>query len=240
MNHPHPSDLISSLFILLNYIMLALVLMGYGKAMMRSGVLTRQVRRRTLVAGLLIIFWLVLLKYLAANHILDDWNAMPPRIMIVVLPPLVFMIYLMFSKRVKIYLRAIPSNWLIFIQSYRILVELILFRLLVENVIPVQMSFEGRNWDILTGITALIAGYFTATGRMSRRAIILWNVFGLILLINIVTVAILSTPLPIRSFMNEPANTVVAYFPFVWLPGFIVPVAYTMHALSIRKELLKT
>jgi hypothetical protein len=39
--------------------------------------------------------------------------------------------------------------------------------------------------------------------------------------------------------MNEPANTVIAYFPFVWLPGFVVPVAYTLHLLSIKKCLLE-
>ena len=58
---------------------------------------------------------------------------------------------------------------------------------------------------------------------------------GLLLLANIVVVAILSAPLPFRQFFNEPANTVIADFPWVWLPGVLVPVAYALHLLSWRQ-----
>ena len=58
---------------------------------------------------------------------------------------------------------------------------------------------------------------------------------GLLLLGNIAAIAVLSTPLPFRFFMNEPANTIVFNFPFVWLPVFVVPFAALLHVLSIKK-----
>ena len=40
-----------------------------------------------------------------------------------------------------------------------------------------------------------------------------------------------------RYFINEPANTIVTEFPIIWLPGFLVPLAYGLHFLSLRQLL---
>ena len=48
--------------------------------------------------------------------------------------------------------------------------------------------------------------------KMPKIAVVLWNILGLGLLINIVAIAILSMPTPLRVFMNEPANTIVTEF----------------------------
>ena len=165
---------------------------------------------------------------------------MPPRLMLAVLPPLIFAIVIFSSNKINYLVKLVPQHWLIFIQSFRIVMELILLMLFLENVIPKQMTFEGRNFDILVGLTAILTGYFVYRKKISNNFIIAWNIFGLALLANIVVIAILSTPLPFRVFMNEPANTIIAYFPFVWLPGFVVPVAYTMHLLSIKKCLIES
>jgi hypothetical protein len=57
------------------------------------------------------------------------------------------------------------------------------------------------------------------------------------ILLNIVIVAVLSTPVPFRVFMNEPANTVILSFPFVWLPTVVVPIAFLGHIASLRQIL---
>jgi hypothetical protein len=58
-----------------------------------------------------------------------------------------------------------------------------------------------------------------------------------LLLMNIVTIAVLSMPTPFRQFMNEPANEIVATFPFVYLPGVLVVLAFAFHAFSLRQLL---
>lgn len=57
---------------------------------------------------------------------------------------------------------------------------------------------------------------------------------GCALLATIVTVAFLSAPTPLRVFMNEPANTIVTTFPYVWLPAFLVQAALFGHVLVFR------
>ena len=65
--------------------------------------------------------------------------------------------------------------------------------------------------------------------------LLVWNLMGLALLVTIVVISILSLPMPLRVFINEPANTIVTRFPFIWLPGFLVPLAYTLHLFALRK-----
>jgi hypothetical protein len=52
-------------------------------------------------------------------------------------------------------------------------------------------------------------------------------------------IAILSMPTSFRYFMNEPANTIVAQFPFIYLPGVLVVLAFAFHVFSLRQLVLK-
>jgi len=54
-------------------------------------------------------------------------------------------------------------------------------------------------------------------------------------LFNIVLTAILSAPLPIQQLAFEQPNIAVMYFPFVYLPGFIVPIVLFSHLVVISK-----
>ena len=60
-----------------------------------------------------------------------------------------------------------------------------------------------------------------------------WNLLGFALLVNIVTVAVLSTPI-VRWFGDDRLATFVTYPPFVWLPTVLVAAALTGHLLVLR------
>ena len=186
-----------------------------------------------------LVAWTLMITALSVSGFLSDFTAMPPRPTIVIIIPLILIILATRSTITSEILKHIPPQNLIRLQSFRIFVEVLLWMLFVENLVPVQMTFEGRNFDILSGITALIIVWFMRSGKVPDIAIILWNFVCLGLLINIVGVAILSMPLPFRVFMNEPANTVVMTFPEVLLPGLLVPLAYGLHFISLKQALLK-
>ena len=98
------------------------------------------------------------------------------------------------------------------------------------------MTFEGRNFDILAGITAPIIAYFGLTKTtLSRQTILLWNFICLALLLNIVINALLSAPSPIQKFAFDQPNIAILNFPFSWLPTFIVPIVLFGHLTSIRQ-----
>ena len=117
--------------------------------------------------------------------------------------------------------------------------EFILWLLFRYRVIPVQMTFAGGNYDIIIGLTAPVVAYYCFNRRIwSPKAALVWNFIGLGMLLYIMVVSILSTPYSFRYFMNEPANTLPFHFPFVWLPGVVVPFAMLLHLLSIRRLIL--
>lgn len=186
------------------------------------------------------VIWLALLSLLSWSGFFRDFSSLPPRIFIALIPPLVLIVLLMFSKPFGNILRVIPMSWPIYIQAFRVLMELFLYMGFKGGYVPEQMTFQWLNHDIIVGITAPMAGFvFFGGNRYRRFEAIIWNVFGMILLLNIVLVSVLSTPSPFRVFMNEPANTFVAEFPFIFIPGFIVPFALAMHLFSLRQLFLK-
>jgi hypothetical protein len=98
---------------------------------------------------------------------------------------------------------------------------------------PVQMSYSGRNFDIVTGISALLVAGLLYTGRASRGLVLAWNVLGLILVVNVVTVGILSSPM-FRLFGEDRLNIWITYPPFIWLPAAMVVVALSGHLIIFR------
>ncbi len=182
---------------------------------------------------IVLICWTTFLLGVAATGFFADFSAFPPRIMIVLVIPLITLLLVAFrSKTTGELLRVIPPRNIVRLQVFRVAVEVLLWACFVQFLLPVQMTFEGRNFDILSGILGVLVAYLTPKNRT-----VLWvyNIVGLGLLINIVATAILSLPTPFRVFMNEPANTLVAYAPFILLPGMLVPLAYGLHFLSFRQ-----
>lgn len=196
--------------------------------------------KMVLTALLAVLAWLTFTLILTQTGFLDDFQSMPPHILLVVVPPLAVIIFLLFSKKFMRLGTQVNQFWLVYPQSFRIVMEFILWSLYRYKCIPVQMTFEGMNFDILAGLTAPFVAYYCFRKQTWPKWIgLVWNFISLGLLFNIVIVALLSTPYPFRQFMNEPANTVIFYFPFVWLPGFVVPFALFLHLLSIRKLLAR-
>jgi len=96
------------------------------------------------------------------------------------------------------------------------------------------MTFEGRNFDILAGITApFVAWLAFRTGKTNRMLLVIWNVFALLLLLNIIINAAFSLPSPIQQFAFEQPNRAVLYFPYIWLPSVVVPIVLFAHLASL-------
>jgi hypothetical protein len=195
--------------------------------------MSRSIFRGTTV---LLVAWLILLGVLSIRGFFADFSALPPRLAFAMLPPLLLVLLFTRSRAGKEFLRHIQPQWLIYLQSFRILVEMALWLLVRNGSLPVQMSFEGRNFDILTGLLAFPVGYYCFVKKSwPPVAALLYNIAGLVLLLNAVTISTLSMPTPLRFFHNQPDSSVLTRFPFVYLPGLLVPLAYTLHILSIRQ-----
>ncbi|WP_162053051.1 hypothetical protein [Pontibacter pamirensis] len=226
-------------FLVLTTLCLGLIVYGSRETLLRMDWGAERATRRTMLIAAVLFAWLVYSSALALQGILSDFSVTPPRLLLIIIPPLISIVWLTFSSSFRQFLAHVPAYWLIMLQVFRVPVEIFLWLQFIAGLTPVQMTFEGRNWDVLTGLTAPVVAWLCyGRGRNLKGLAFAWNIFGLALLLNIVATAILSTPSPFRVFMNEPANTLVAQFPIVFLPAVLVPMAYTLHLFSLRKILL--
>ncbi len=179
--------------------------------------------------------WLLLQGIIGLSGFYTNTNVTPPRFPLLILPPLVFITALFFTKPGRRYINNLDTKTLTLLHSIRVPVELILFGLFVHKGIPQLMTFEGRNFDIFAGLTAPLIYYFGyVKNKLSSGFLLAWNVICLLLLINIVTNAILSAPLPFQQFGFDQPNIALLYFPYVWLPAVVVPIVLFSHLVTIR------
>ncbi|MBC7545453.1 MAG: hypothetical protein H7338_22220, partial [Candidatus Sericytochromatia bacterium] len=131
-------------------------------------------------------------------------------------------------------IRGLPRAPLVGFHAFRLPLELMMHRAAAEGVMPVQMSYSGRNFDIVTGITALGMAW-ALRRRVSWGLVFAWNALGTLLLVTVVGIAVGSLPL-FHAFGTAPAqlNTWVTHAPFAWLPLILVPAALLGHLLIWR------
>jgi hypothetical protein len=187
----------------------------------RAGFSPGQARRDTIVATLTTVAWLAVTLVLAASGRLS-FTSVPPTEGILMLASLVLALGIGASSLGLRIATGIPLAALVGVQGFRFPLELMLHRAYLEGLMPVQMSYSGFNLDILSGLFAIVVAR-------------VWNAGGIVLLANILIIAVLSTPTPIRVFHNEPANEWIAHAPWVWLPAVFVVAAIIGHVVVFRR-----
>ena len=210
---------------------LVVALVGVG---IRAFADARSARRFAAAAAI----WLGLTAALSLSGFLSHFDSRPPRILLMIIPALGLPSLLAFSRVGTTLAASVPLWLLVGLHTFRLPLELVMHRAAAEGTMPPQMTYTGSNFDIVTGITALLVGALAATGRAPRWLLLGWNTLGTGLLVAILVIAVASLP-TFRAFGSEPTlvNTWVAYFPFVWLPAGLVGVAVLGHALLWRRLL---
>jgi len=189
---------------------------------------------------ILILAWMTLQFVLVQTGFYANSSAVPPRLMFQLLPTLVFTIVQFLTVSGKRFIDKLNIKQLTLIHTIRIPVEIVLYYLFIAKTIPQIMTFEGRNFDILAGLTAPIIYYWVfIKNKISHKGLLVWNLLSLGLLINIVFIAVLSTKSSFRHFAFDEANIALAHFPFNWLPSVVVPIVLFSHLVAIRQLIFK-
>ena len=206
---------------------------GVAWASRRLGESDRTRRRVVLLTTAGAIVWMAATWLVAVSGVLREWDATPPPFALLVVGIVLLAALIAsggYGRRLAL---GVPLWTLIGIQAFRLPLELAMHAMYERGIMPAQMSYSGRNFDIVTGVTALMISALVRTGRAGRALVLGWNILGLALLLNVVTVAILSTP-RIRYFGDDALNVWVTYPPFVWLPAVMVQAALAGHLLIFR------
>jgi hypothetical protein len=188
---------------------------------------------------ILLVSWLIVQSFLSIEGFYSDPDNMTARFPLLVLPPLFFLALNFITKKGRSFVDSLNLPMLTIFHVIRIPVEIVLFWLYMNKSIPEAMTFHGKNFDILSGITAPFVYYFGfVKKKLSNTAIIIWNLICLALLLNVVSNAILSLPARYKNFGFEQPNIGLEYFPFALLPACLVPLVL-FATLATLKQLSK-
>jgi hypothetical protein len=230
---PQASLLVSLGILSIGLVMAVLFVVGNGVAARRLGEAPGPV---VVKAALGTGVWLAFSAALALSGILSRWDMRPPPMAIIFLGTLSLGVAVGVSKWGQRLARGLPLAALVLAQGFRFPLELVMHQAALEGVMPVQMSYSGYNFDIVTGISAILIAALLARGKAPRWLLFVWSAYGLSCLLVIAVVALAAMPL-LHAFGTEPEalNTWVAYFPFVWLPASLVTLAIAGHIVVLRK-----
>ena len=190
----------------------------------------------TALVPLVLAVWLAIAFALASSGFLSNWTAKPPRMPLIPLVAFVALIAVHRSAAFVKLLRATPRHWPVALQTFRIGVELCFWRLYVTGGAPQQVTFEGRNFDVVVGLTAPVVALAIWKYGMGRRIVIVWNVLGIAILGNTIVTALSSLPGPLHHDWPGGVFTAIADSPFVLIPAFLAPFAIFLHVFSIRQR----
>ena len=221
-------------FAALTIVFSILLMLELKAALIRTSIDAIRQKKIFFWSSMVLSIWIIAIGAISTTGFFTNFN-LPPRALIVMVFPLAVVIWLLNNKTATVVIKAMSAVKLAGLQVFRVFVEILLWALFAQGLLPEQMTFEGRNFDILAGISGPIIALLIYHKKVSRGLVIAWNIVCLGLLFNIVATAVLSMPTPFRVFMNEPANTIVTVFPIIWLPAFLVPLAYTLHLCSLKQ-----
>ncbi len=185
---------------------------------------------------ILVLFLTVVQSILGLSTFYLDSKALPPRFVFLIMPSFIMIVIALLLPSLKKFIDSMSLERLTILHTIRIPVEIVLYYLFLASLIPKSMTFEGTNFDILSGISAPVIFYLVFKMKvLPQKLLLFWNFACLGLLINIVGTAILSAQTPFQMFAFEQPNVGVAYFPFLLLPSIIVPIVLFSHLVAIRK-----
>ena len=224
-------------FIILTLIMASLVYAGLTTVSHRTISDLRTRKQFRLNTFLVLVGWLTYVSTMSMSGIFLS-ASLPPRIpLLIVLPFYAFMIWFFRSSRFRDIIASTPASWLVYSQSFRIFVELLLFGLYLNKILPQAGTFEGYNFEILTGTSALVIGYLGFTRKVLPPVFIqIWNYIGIASLTTVVFILITHAYYPgLYSHPDPLRMDRFGIFPYTLLAGFLMPLALFMHFFSIIK-----
>ena len=165
-------------FVLLPFVLVGLLSWGSKVAWQRSGAGIPAARRASLTIAAAGGAWMALTWIAASSGILREWDRTPPPFMFLVVAILGLALAITYSRLGDRLAAAIPLWVLVIVQAFRLPLELAMHAMYERGIMPVQMSYSGLNFDIITGIVAIPVAFLTATRRTGPGVVAAWNIVG--------------------------------------------------------------
>jgi hypothetical protein len=215
----------------------AIICYGINPIVLKTYPETSRQKQMIRNTGIILTVWLVYIAGLSLTGIFTIVT-LPPRIpLLLVFPAFLFISWFFISGRFRIIIEATPLHWIILLQSFRIIVELLIYWCYNEGILPKEATFRGNNFDIIFGLTApLVAWSVRFNKKGSNINYLIWNFCGLLSLAIVVFTLISTAYFPAlwgrpQSILNDGFGK----FPFTYIAGFLMPLAVFLHLFAIIK-----
>ena len=100
----------------------------------------------------ILLMWLSLQTFVSLTGFYTVTNILPPRFILLPMPAMLFIVGLFVTTKGRQFVDSLDLKSLTILHTIRIPVEIVLLWLFINKVAPQIMTFEGRNFDILSGI----------------------------------------------------------------------------------------
>jgi hypothetical protein len=170
----------------------------------------------------------------------------PLRFSLLLVPPVAGGLIYSYTPKGRRFFSHLDIRLLTLLQSIRLFVEPVLYWLALDHLVPRVMTFEGKNFDILTGLTMPVIYYFGFVRKtLPTWLLIIWNWMGIGLLAVVVSLGVSSALNAGQTLASSNTGEglspfAIQHFPWALLPGFLVPAAFFAHVGSIRLLAAKT
>ena len=186
-----------------------------------------------LLTGLIV--WQIFILAVSSSEIIKSY-AFPPLFAIAfIIPSFIFTGLFLYINRNNKWIKSIPEHWIIYFQSFRILVETLFVYSLAQGIFNYQVTIEGYNFDMVFAFTAPIIAHLVYNKKViPRKTLIVWNYAGLAILASVIVLFLTSMYKPEIYGSDAPLLPLEALtYPYVLIAGFLMPTAVFLHILSI-------
>lgn len=221
-------------FCLLYVALIAVIGFGYARVQKNNEQLPPTGLLR-LYGGLTL--WTIYLLILDQTEVLRPMIN-PPRIpLLVILPAFVFIAWFFLSGKHRPFTQSIPIWQPVLLQSFRIGVEFLILGIYIKGIGPIQATFEGYNFDIVSGLLALPVAWFLYKGAGFAKILTwIWSILSVLLLVNIVVIFNTLVLKPeMWGFVENPITPAFTQMPYILIAGFFMPFAVFLHAFTFTQ-----
>lgn len=227
-------------FFVMGIVVPSVAIMLLARSQRALGRSATQMRAVALVAAVAFILWSSLWLGLANAGVLARFDVRPPPAVAMMVAVSLVGVGIACSRVGQWLATGLSTTAVIAFQSFRLPLELAMHQAASQGVMPAQMSYTGYNFDVLTGLAALLVLVVYRHREPPRVVSVAFALLGSALLAVVVAIALASTPM-FRAFGDEPqrVNTWIFSAPFVLLPSVLVLLALVFQIVLIRR-LLRT
>jgi hypothetical protein len=179
--------------------------------------------------------WFVVVLVAAVVGVFHTPGDLPPVAigLAVVAPPAIAAWQALVSERFRAWARSLDLGFLTILQTWRI-AGFTFLALAATRALPEGFAIPAGLGDVAVGLTApVVALYVVGQGRTRKGIYVAWATFGILDLVNAVTLGMLHSDSRIGLLATDVSTDLMEEMPMVLIPAFGVPLTLVLHVIAL-------